>query len=39
LFFFVDIINDQNRQKYEKVHLDELTGVAVESIFIEIVDS
>ena len=32
--FFVDTIDDENRQKYEKTHEDNATGIAVETIFI-----
>jgi hypothetical protein len=34
LVFFVDTIDDENRQKYEKTHEDNATGIAVETIFI-----
>jgi len=35
LLFFVESINDENRQKFEKNHLDNDSGVFVETIFIE----
>ena len=35
LVFFVDTINDENRQKYEKNHWDKITAVTVEIIFIQ----
>ena len=35
LVFFVDFIDDKNRQKFELKHTDKNTGVIVETIFIE----
>jgi hypothetical protein len=35
LVFFVEIIDDENRRKYEQDHLDTNTNITVETIFIE----
>lgn len=35
LVFFVDSIDEENRGRYEKDYLDEITGVNVVPIFVE----
>ena len=35
IVFFVETIDDENRTKLEKIHIDKTTGLSVETIFIE----
>jgi len=35
LVFFIEKISDEDREKYEKMHQDQTTGITVETIFIE----